>query len=97
MTGSRRMVASGTSHKTSGGLTASDLVRTKYGRLASKRKIQAAERNPGLMAWAKSFKQVRDAYKRAGRSTHGFTPLRKGSVEYDEIREVYERHLNMMR
>ena len=84
------MVASGTARKTSGGLTASDLVMTKYGRLASKRKIQAAARNPGLMAWSRAFKKVRDLYIREGRSTHGFTPLRRGSPEYREIREVYE-------
>jgi hypothetical protein len=84
------MVASGTAKKTSGGLTASDLVMTKYGRIASKRKIQAAERNPGLMAWAKAFKRVRDLYIREGRSTMGFTPLRRGSREYRDIREVYE-------
>lgn len=90
MTGSRRMVANGTARKTSGGLTASDLVMTKYGRLASKRKIQAAERNPGLMAWAMAFKKVRDMYKRDGRSTRGFTPLRRGSSEYEEVREVYD-------
>ena len=90
MTGSRRMVASGTARKTSGGLTASDLVMTKYGRIASKRKIQAATRNPGLMAWAKAFKKVRDMYKREGRSTEHFTPLRRGSPEYRDIREVYD-------
>jgi DVNP family len=89
MTGSRRMVYAGTAHHTPGGLTASDLVMTKYGRIASKKKIQAYHKNPYLVAWAKSFKEVRNSYIREGKSTSGFTPLRKGTPEYKAIAKVY--------
>lgn len=91
MTGSRKMVLSGMAHHTSGGLTASDLVRTKSGRIASKKKIAAAKKNPGLRAWAKAFKKVRDSYIKEGRSTSGFTPLKKSSPEYKEVRALYDK------
>jgi hypothetical protein len=88
--GSRRKVLSGTAHKTSGGLRASNLVRTKSGRIASRKKIEAFKRNPHLSAWSRAFKMMRDAYIREGRSTRGFTPLRKGTMEYNDVRHAYD-------
>lgn len=52
--GYRRSVFNGTARRTTGGLTKSDLVKNKKGRIVSKKK--KARVSPGLTAWTRALK-----------------------------------------
>lgn len=88
--GSKAQVFHGTVDRTSGGLTKSSLKQLSSGRIVSRAKSDAGHHNPALKAWREALMIAREMYRREGRSTDGFLPLRKSSEEYRLVREIYD-------
>jgi len=81
----------GTVERTPGGNEKSDLMQKRDGRIVSKAKRAAALHNPGLRAWGEAMMVGMEMWRKDGRRTDGFTPIRKGTEEYETVREIYER------
>jgi len=88
---SKAQVWHGTVEKTPGGNEKKDLMQKSDGRIVSRSKRSAALHNPGLRAWGEAMMICMEMWRKDGRSTRGFTPIRKGSVEYEDVREIYDR------
>jgi hypothetical protein len=73
--GSRAQVWHGTCDRTSGGLTKSDLM-MKDGRIISRRKSEAARRNPALMERAMAVKAEAKRMREMGERPRGIIRLR---------------------
>ena len=70
------LVYSGRKAKTAGGLTASDLIRNRHGKIVNKRRCMG---NPDWMA------ACREARKALG--LKGFVPIKKGTPFYNKAKE----------
>jgi hypothetical protein len=46
--------------------------------------------NPSIRRWAMAMHAAMQMYRREGRPTKGFTPIRKGTPEYKLVREIFD-------
>ena len=76
----KAMVLRGTKAKTSGGLTAKDLTRSKYGKIVSKKRSAVSKKSP----WIAAVKKARAALK-----IKGFCAIKKGSPLYLKAKEFF--------
>ena len=86
--GNKRQVWNGTRERTIGGLTKKDLMKSKSGKIVSKKQALRAKGNMkknGLGKWMAAVKQVR---KEMG--LKGFVAIKKGTPYYKRVRAVYE-------
>merc|ERR1712178_63318 len=72
------VVLRGSKEKTSGGLTAKDLIKNKTGRVVSKKKSAVGKANP----WMIAVKKARAALK-----IKGFSAVKKGTPLYIKAKE----------
>merc|ERR1712054_9135 len=77
----KAMVLRGTKAKTSGGLTAKDLTRSKYGKIVSKKRSAVSKKSP----WIAAVKKARAALK-----IKGFCAIKKGSPLYLKAKEFFK-------
>ena len=92
--GARRQVWNGTAYQTDSGLTRSDLIKNKYGRLVSKKKHNTAKRENrlkkhGWTAKKGAFGAVRIGEEKKGRSRKGRS--RKGRSRKGKTRKGRSR------
>lgn len=89
--GSKRQVWNGSRIRTVGGLTKKDLVKSKTGKIVSKRAAARARKNMksnGLTKWMAAVKKVRKEM-----NLQGFVAIKKGTPYYKRVRAVYEASL----
>ena len=88
LVGKKWQVWNGTRTKTVGGLTKKDLMKSKSGKIVSK-KLASRGRNlmkkNGLGKWTQAVQQVR---KEMGLT--GFVAIKKGTAFYKAVRKVYD-------
>ena len=88
LVGKKWQVWNGTRERTIGGLTKKDLMKSKSGKIVSKKQALRAKGNMkknGLGKWMAAVKQVR---KEMG--LKGFVAIKKGTTYYKRVRAVYE-------
>merc|ERR1712139_77233 len=78
----KTLVFRGTKEKTVGGLTKSDLVKNKYGKVVSKKASLRAKKNSG---WTTAIQKARKAL-----GLKGFVAIKKGSDLYKKAKELYQ-------
>merc|ERR1711881_470151 len=76
------LVFRGSKEKTIGGLTKSDLIKNKYGKIASKKASLRAKKNSG---WTTAIQKARKAL-----GLKGFVAIKKGSALYAKAKELYQ-------
>merc|ERR1711904_127383 len=81
----RAVVFRGTKEKTSTGLTKSDLIKNKYGKIVSKKRSLFAKKNNFIKGWTTAVKQARKAL-----GIKGFVAIKKGSALYNKAKELYK-------
>ena len=82
----KSVVFRGTKEKTVGGLTKSDLIRNKYGKIVSKKASLRAKKNNFIKGWATAVQQAREAL-----GLKGFVAIKKGSALYNKAKELYKK------
>merc|ERR1712100_743054 len=80
----KSMVLRGSKEKTSGGLTAKDLFKNKYGKVVSKK--ASARTKKVLGPWNAAVRSARKALK-----ITGFAAIKKGSPLYAKAKELYNQ------
>merc|ERR1711929_4054 len=80
----KSVVFRGTKEKTTTGLTKSDLIKNKYGKIVSKKKSMLAKKNNYIKGWTTAVKQARKAL-----GLKGFVAIKKGSALYKKAKELY--------
>merc|ERR1711990_645379 len=88
LVGKKWQVWNGTRERTVGGLTEKDLMKSKSGKIVSKKQALRAKgsmKKNGLGKWMAAVKQVR---KEMG--LKGFVAIKKGTPYYKRVRAVYE-------
>merc|ERR1719377_334874 len=84
--GSKRRVFSGTKEKTAGGLTKADLVKTKSGKVVSKKRPAAAKKAYAhIKGWTVAVQKARKAL-----GVKGFVAVKKGTALYKKAKELYQ-------
>lgn len=86
--GKKWQVWNGTRQRTVGGLTKKDLVKSKSGKVVSKKlaaKGRSLMKKHGLGRWTKAVQKVR---KEMGLT--GFVAIKKGTAFYKAVRKVYD-------
>merc|ERR1712093_619105 len=84
--GSKRRVFSGTKEKTAGGLTKADLVKTKSGKVVSKKRLAAARKAYAhIKGWTVAVQKARKAL-----GVKGFVAVKKGTALYKKAKELYQ-------
>merc|ERR1711964_29155 len=78
----KSMVFRGSKEKTIGGLTKSDLIKNKYGKIVSKKASLRAKKNSG---WTTAIQKARKAL-----GLKGFVAIKKGSDLYKKAKELYQ-------
>ena len=81
----KSVVFRGTKEKTVGGMTKSDLIRNKYGKIVSKKQSLNAKKNGNLKGWTTAVQKARKAL-----GLKGFVAIKKGSALYKKARELYQ-------
>merc|ERR1719271_2064273 len=81
----RAVVFRGTKEKTSTGMTKSDLIKNKYGKIMSKKPSLFAKKNNFIKGWTTAVKQARKAL-----GIKGFVAIKKGSALYKKAKEFYQ-------
>merc|ERR1719182_423256 len=76
------MVLRGSKVKTTGGLTAKDLIKNKHGRVVSKKASAHSKKSP----WIQAVQKARKALKLTG-----FTAIKKGTPLYTKAKEFYNQ------
>merc|ERR1712146_268869 len=76
------LVYRGTKEKTIGGLTKSDLIKNKHGKIVSKKASLRAKKNSG---WTTAIQKARKAL-----GLKGFVAIKKGSALYAKAKELYQ-------
>merc|ERR1719498_1124053 len=76
------MVFRGSKEKTVGGLTKSDLIKNKHGKIVSKKASLRAKKNSG---WTTAIQKARKAL-----GLKGFVAIKKGSALYAKAKELYQ-------
>ena len=80
----RSVVFRGTKEKTVSGLTKSDLIRNKYGKIVSKKASLRAKKNNFIKGWTTAVQKARKAL-----GLKGFVAIKKGSALYKKAKELY--------
>ena len=86
--GKKWQVWNGTRQKTVGGLTKKDLMKSKSGKIVSKKLALRARGNMksnGLSKWMAAVKQARKEM-----NIQGFVAIKKGTPYYKRVRAIYE-------
>ena len=86
--GKKWQVWNGTRQKTVGGLIKKDLMKSKSGKIVSKKQALRGKKNMktnGLSKWMAAVKQVRKEM-----NLQGFVAIKKGTPYYNRVRAVYE-------
>ena len=78
----KSMVLRGSKEKTTGGLTAKDLIKNKYGKIVSKKSSARSKKSPWIQAVAKARKALKIT---------GFAAIKKGSPLYAKAKEFYNQ------
>merc|ERR1711907_290455 len=76
------LVFRGSKEKTIGGLTKSDLIKNKHGKIVSKKASLRAKKNSG---WTTAIVKARKAL-----GLKGFVAIKKGSELYKKAKELYQ-------
>merc|ERR1712072_1660230 len=74
------VVLRGSKEKTSGGLTAKDLIKNKHGRVVSKKQSAQGKKSP----WIQAVQKARKALK-----ITGFSAIKKGTPLYAKAKEFF--------
>merc|ERR1711868_313393 len=78
----KSMVLRGSKEKTTGGLTAKDLIKNKYGKIVSKKSSARSKKSPWIQAVAKARKALKIT---------GFAAIKKGTPLYAKAKEFYNQ------
>ena len=78
----KRHVFAGKATKTSGALTKGDLVKSKSGKIVSKKASLRAKKNPWIAACAAARKAL---------NIKGFSVIKKGSPLYNKAKALYKK------
>merc|ERR1712078_250766 len=81
----RAVVFRGNKEKTYTGLTKSDLIKNKNGKIVSKKASLRAKKNNFIKGWTTAVKQARKAL-----GLKGFVAIKKGSTLYKKAKEFYQ-------
>merc|ERR1719247_1893389 len=81
----KSVVFRGTKEKTVGGLTKSDLIKNKFGKIVSKKASLRAKRNNHIKGWTTAVQKARKAL-----GLKGFVAIKKGSALYKKAKEFYQ-------
>merc|ERR1739848_576986 len=81
----RAVVFRGTKEKTATGLTKSDLIKIKYGKIVSKKRSLFAKKNNFIKGWTVAVQKARKAL-----GIKGFVAIKKGSPLYKKAKEFYQ-------
>merc|ERR1719463_267034 len=81
---SKAVVFRGAKEKTATGLTKSDLIRNKYGKIVSKKKSLLGKKNNYIKGWTTAVQKARKAL-----GLKGFVAIKKGSALYKKAKELY--------
>ena len=81
----KSVVFRGTKEKTVGGLTKSDLIRNKYGKIVSKKASLRAKKNNFIKGWTTAVQKARKAL-----GVKGFVAVKKGTALYKKAKELYQ-------
>merc|ERR1711934_1026027 len=81
----RRHAFAGKISKTASGLSKSDLVKSKSGKIVSKKRSLNAKRSNNLGPWTAAVKKARKAL-----NIKGFVALKKGTPFYKKAKEFYQ-------
>ena len=81
----KSVVFRGTKEKTVGGLTKSDLIRNKYGKIVSRKASLRAKKNNFIKGWTTAVQKARKAL-----GLKGFVAIKKGSALYKKAKEFYQ-------
>merc|ERR1712118_583838 len=79
------VVFRGSKEKTSGGLTSTDLIKNKYGRIVSKKASLRVKKNNYIKGWTTAVQKARKAL-----GLKGFVAIKKGSALYKKAKELYQ-------
>merc|ERR1719378_982279 len=82
---SKAVVFRGNKEKTVGGLTKSDLIKNKFGKIVSKKRSAFAKKNNFIKGWTTAVQKARKAL-----GLKGFVAIRKGSALYKKAKEFYQ-------
>merc|ERR1712167_528913 len=75
----------GTKEKTLSGLTKSDLIKNKRGKIVSKKASLQAKKNNYVKGWYTAVQKARKAL-----GLKGFVAIKKGSALYKKAKELYQ-------
>merc|ERR1711924_256668 len=81
----KAVVFRGSKEKTVGGLTSSDLIKNKYGKIVSKKRSLFAKKNNFIKGWTTAVQKARKAL-----GLKGFVEIKKGSPLYKKAKELYQ-------
>ena len=81
----RSVVFRGTKEKTLSGLTKSDLIKNKRGKIVSKKASLQAKKNNYVKGWYTAVQKARKAL-----GLKGFVAIKKGSALYKKAKELYQ-------
>ena len=81
----KAVVFRGTKEKTAGGMTKSDLIKNKYGKIVSKKRSLFAKKNNYIKGWTTAVQKARKAL-----GLKGFVAIKKGSPLYNKAKELYQ-------
>merc|ERR1712094_141220 len=84
-TRARSVVFRGTKEKTATGLTKSDLIKNKNGKIVSKKRSLLAKKNNFIKGWTTAVQKARKAL-----GLKGFVAIKKGSPLYIKAKELYK-------
>merc|ERR1712036_209321 len=79
------VVFRGSKAKTVGGLTSTDLIKNKRGRIVSKKASLRAKKNNFIKGWVTAVQKARKAL-----GLKGFVAIKKGSALYNKAKEFYQ-------
>merc|ERR1719456_1381081 len=82
----RAVVFRGTKEKTYTGMTKSDLIKNKRGKIVSKKASLRAKKNNYIKGWTTAVQKARKAL-----GLKGFVAIRKGSAFYKRAKELYQK------
>merc|ERR1711881_770698 len=78
------VVFRGSKAKTTGGLTSTDLIKNKRGKIVSKKASLRAKKNNFIKGWTTAVQKARKAL-----GLKGFVAIKKGSALYKKAKELF--------
>merc|ERR1711977_729753 len=81
----KAVVFRGNKEKTVGGMTKSDLIKNKYGKIVSKKRSAFAKKNNFIKGWTTAVQKARKAL-----GIKGFVAIKKGTPLYKKAKELYQ-------